>query len=93
MSLHFDIQGTFSVHPASPVLLTSKGPQKNPGHSTPYPRGRLKEESVNECRDTKAERARWVRFQLHGLRVVLHGTAPVEVPAILPYDFRSLKIG
>jgi len=48
---------------------------------------------VNECRDTKAERARWVRFQLHGLRVVLHGTAPVEVPAILPYDFRSLKIG
>jgi len=28
MSLHLDILETISVHPASPVLLTSKGPQK-----------------------------------------------------------------
>jgi len=34
MSQHLDVLDMFSVHPASPVLLTSKGPQKNPGHST-----------------------------------------------------------
>jgi len=28
LSEHLDIPGTFSEHPASPVLLTSKGPQK-----------------------------------------------------------------
>jgi len=27
MSAHLDIVGTFSVHPASPALLTSKGPR------------------------------------------------------------------
>ena len=28
LSEHLDIPGTFSEHPASPVLLTSEGPQK-----------------------------------------------------------------
>jgi len=30
MSAQLDIAGTFSVHPASPALLTSKGPHKAP---------------------------------------------------------------
>jgi len=42
MSQHFDILGTFSVHPASPVLLTSKGPQKTQAIRPLTPRGRLK---------------------------------------------------
>jgi len=96
MSLHFDILNTFSMHPASPVLLTSKGPRKDPGHSTPcIPEGDSREESVIEERNIpEAERARMGRLSTaRPLGADLLGSAPLEVPAILPYDFRSLKIG
>jgi len=59
MSLHLDILNTFSVHPASPVLLTSKGPQKTQAIRPHTPRGRLKERRAwTRDKDTRAERAR-----------------------------------
>jgi len=103
MSLHFDILETISVHPASPVLLTSKGPQKTQAirprtprrahHPFIQPRGGREGVRVNRGRNSTAEGRRGFCFELHGHWAALHGTAPVEAPAMLPYDFRSLKIG
>jgi len=50
-------------------------------------------ESVIEEGTPQQKSKGWSVFRLHGLWAAHLGTAPVGVPAMLPYDFRSLKIG
>jgi len=94
MSLHLDILNTFSVHPASPVLLTSKGPQKTQAIRPHTPRGHSRRGERERGQEHQSRKSKgWSVFNCTASDKFQRGTPIAEVPAILPYDVRSLKIG
>lgn len=97
LSEHLDIPGTFSEHPASPALLTSKGPQKTQAtlrFSRIFsPRTRKLAKKVRpEIRDTTRSAQPWVRF-LHSLWEGHREGRALVGPARLSSLVGSLKIG
>lgn len=100
LSEHLDIPGTFSEHPASPVLLTSKGPQKTQAtlrigriFSTRTRRlAKVGKESARSSGTPLAAKQPWVRF-LHSLWEGHREGRALVGPARLSSLVGSLKIG